>query len=144
MSLASEPLRRAVVQRAGERCEYCLLTSRFQVGGFELDHILPLSRGGPTALANLAFACPVCNSRKLNHLDGMDPATGEAVPLFHPRLNTWHDHFQWSVDAPFQIIGLTPCGRATVHRLALNDPEMVRLRQLYAELGSDCTQTDFE
>ena len=57
MSLVPEPLRRAVVQRAGERCKYCLLTSRFQVGGFELDHILPLSRGGPTALENLAFAC---------------------------------------------------------------------------------------
>lgn len=144
MNLASESLRSAVIQRAGERCEYCLLTSRIQVGGFELDHIHPLSRGGPTTLDNLAFACPVCNGCKLNHVDGQDSLTGEVVPLFSPRTQSWHDHFQWSVDAPFEIIGKTPCGRATVQRLALNDSEMLRLRMLYAELGFDCTKTDFE
>lgn len=144
MSLVPESLRRAIIQRAGERCEYCLLTSRFQVGGFELDHIQPLSRDGPTTLDNLAFACPVCNGSKLNHVDGRDPATGEAVALFHPRSQNWHDHFQWSVDAPFEIVGKTPCGRATIERLALNDSEMLRLRTLYAELGFDCTKSDFE
>lgn len=144
MSLASESLRNAVIQRAGERCEYCLLTSRFQVGGFELDHVHPVSRGGPTSLDNLAFACPVCNGHKLNHLDGRDSITGEAVALFNPRTQSWHDHFQWSVDSPFEIIGKSPCGRATVQRLELNDPEMVRLRTLYAELGFDCTKFDFE
>ena len=91
MSLASESLRNAVIQRAGERCEYCLLTSRFQVGGFELDHIHPVSRSGPTNFDNLAFACPVCNGRKLNHVDGLDSITGEVVPLFNPRTQSWHD-----------------------------------------------------
>ena len=144
MSLASESVRSAVIQRAGERCEYCLLTSRFQVGGFELDHIHPVSRGGLTALDNLAFACPVCNGCKLNHVDGRDSITSEVVPLFNPRTQSWHDHFQWSVDVPFEILGKTPCGRATVQRLVLNDSEMLRLRMLYAELGFDCTKTDFE
>lgn len=144
MSLVSAALRRTVIQRAGERCEYCLLTSRFQVGGFEVDHILPLSRGGPTSPENLAFACPVCNGRKLNHVDGTDLIIGEAVTLFHPRTQNWHDHFQWSVDSPFEIVGLTSGGRATIHRLALNDPELVRLRSLYAELGFDGTRSDFE
>jgi hypothetical protein len=94
VSLASESLRSTVIQRAGERCEYCLLTSRFQVGGFELDHIHPVTRGGPTNLDNLAFACPVCNGRKLHHIDGPDATTGEVVPLFNPRTQSWHDHFQ--------------------------------------------------
>jgi len=144
VSAVSESLRRAVVERAGERCEYCLLTSRFQVGGFELDHIQPVSRGGNSSLENLAFACPVCNVHKLNHLDGFDTTTGEVAPLFHPRQLAWHDHFQWSIDSPFEIVGLTPSGRATVQRLHLNDPEMIRLRTLYAELGFDCTRADFE
>ena len=144
MSLALDALRTAVIRRAGERCEYCLLTSRFQVGGFELDHIHPLSGGGPTTLDNLAFACPVCNGCKLNHLEGLDSITGEAVPLFNPRAQSWHDHFQWSLDSQFEIVAKTPCGRATIQRLALNDPEMVRLRTLYAELGFDCTKTDFD
>jgi hypothetical protein len=143
VSPASDSIRTAVIQRAQERCEYCLLSSRFQVGGFELDHIHPISRGGPTTLENLAFACPVCNGSKLNHIDGQDTVTGEVVSLFNPRVQNWHDHFQWSVDAPFEILGKTSCGRATVARLALNDPEMVRLRTLYAELGFDCTKTDF-
>ena len=121
-----------------------MLTSRFQVGGFELDHIHPASRGGDTSLDNLAFACPVCNGRKLNHVDGEDSVTGAFVPLFHPRTQNWHDHFQWSIDSPFVIVGKTPCGRATVSRLALNDPDMLRLRTLYAELGFDCTKTEFE
>lgn len=66
------------------------------------------------------------------------------MPLFNPRTQGWHDHFQWSVDTPFEIIGKIPCGRATVQRLALNDSEMLRLRMLYAELGFGCTKTDFE
>ena len=144
MSLASESLRIAIIQRANGRCEYCLLTSRFQVGGFELDHVHPISRGGPTTLENLAFACPVCNGSKWNHIVGLDSNTNEVVPLFNPRSQNWHDHFQWSVDSPFEIVSQTPCGRATVQRLALNDPEMVRLRALYAELGFDCTKSDFE
>jgi hypothetical protein len=144
VSLAAESLRSAVIQRAGERCEYCLLTSRFQVGGFELDHIVPVSRGGPTILDNLAFACPVCNGCKLNHVDGLDSVTAEVLPLFNPRTQNWHDHFQWSVDSPFEITGKTSSGRATVQRLALNDSEMLRLRTLYAELGFDCTKTEFE
>ena len=144
MSLASESLRQAVRQRAVERSEYCLLSSRFQVGGFELDHIHPVSRGGPTTLENLALACPVCNGSKLHHIVGQDSITGEAVPLFNPRTQNWHDHFQWSVDVPFEIVGKTSCGRATLQRLALNDSEMVRLRTLYAELGFDCRKSDFE
>ena len=46
------------------------------------------------------------------------------MPLFNPRTPSWHEHFQWSVDAPFEIIGKTPCGRATVQRLALNDSDI--------------------
>lgn len=144
MSAVSEALREAVVERTDAHCEYCLLTSRFQVGGFEIDHIQPVSSGGPTTESNLAFACPVCNGRKLHHVDGLDPLTKQREPLFHPRTQIWHDHFQWSVDVPFLLTGKTACGRATIQRLDLNDSEMLRLRALYAELGYDCTKTDFE
>src|SRR5215471_13069820 len=58
MSELSGPLREAVVQRADNRCEYCQLPAQLQVGGFEVDHILPRSRGGQTELTNLALACP--------------------------------------------------------------------------------------
>jgi len=58
MSALSEPLRDVVVRRAGNRCEYCQLPAYLQVGGFEVDHILPRSRGGQVDLANMALACP--------------------------------------------------------------------------------------
>jgi hypothetical protein len=36
------------------------------------------------------------------------------------------------------IVGKTACGRATINRLDLNHPELLRLRSLLAELGYDC------
>lgn len=58
MSEASGTLRDAVIERSGNRCEYCQLPAQLQVGGFEIDHIEPRSRGGQTILSNLALACP--------------------------------------------------------------------------------------
>ena len=73
MSMPSNLLRDAVVRRARNRCEYCQLPAHLQVGGFEVDHILPRSRGGQTDLANVALACPHCNARKWAYIDGEDP-----------------------------------------------------------------------
>ena len=132
MTTISRELREAVVTRAGRRCEYCRLPDRLQAGGFELDHILPTSRGGPISLDNLAYACPHCNDRKWAHVDAADPVTNETVPLFHPRNHPWEDHFGWSPATPFEIVGKTPTGRATVSRLQLNHPELLPDRQNHA------------
>jgi 5-methylcytosine-specific restriction endonuclease McrA len=64
MSAPGDSLRDAVVRRAGNRCEYCQLPAQLQVGGFEVDHILPRSQGGQTEMANVALACPHCNAHK--------------------------------------------------------------------------------
>ena len=94
MSAPGDPLRDAVVRRAGNRCEYCQLPAHLQVGGFEIDHILPRSRGGPTEITNTALACPHCNARKWAHIDGEDPVSGQRVTLFNPRTQQWEEHFQ--------------------------------------------------
>ena len=135
MNALSTPLRDAVGSRAGYRCEYCQLPAQLQVGGFELDHILPRSRGGLTDMANLAFACPHCNARKWAHLDGEDPVSGQVVALFNPRTQRWADHFQWSAQRPGEIEGITAHGRVTVVRLQMNHPALVSIRCLLAELG---------
>ena len=70
MSNVSEQLRDAVVRQASNRCEYCQLPAQFQISGFEIDHILPRSRGGQTELFNLALACPHCNAHKGAHTHG--------------------------------------------------------------------------
>jgi len=62
------------------------------------------------------------------------PATGAEVPLFHPRRQVWRDHFTWSQDGA-QVIGLTPCGRATIEALHLNHPLIVVARSIWVRAG---------
>jgi 5-methylcytosine-specific restriction endonuclease McrA len=100
MSTLSNPIRDEVVRRAGNRCESCQLPAQLQIGGFQVDHILPRSRGGQTDVANLALACPHGNARKWAYIDGEDPVSGQAVARFNPRTQAWADHFQWSEQPP--------------------------------------------
>jgi hypothetical protein len=46
----------------------------------------------------------------------------------------WGAHFEWSADHPGVLVGKTPIGRATITALRINDPDMVGLRVLLAEL----------
>jgi hypothetical protein len=131
----SRETREAVAARAERRCEYCHLPDRLQAGGFELDHIVPASRGGLTSWDNLAYACPHCNDRKWAHVHGRDPVTNQPVILYDPRKDCWEDHFEWSRARPFEIVGKTPSGRATIARLQLNHPELLEIRRELARLG---------
>jgi hypothetical protein len=125
----------SIVRRAGNRCEYGQLPAQFQVGGLEVDHILPRSRGGQTDMANVALACPHCNARTWAHIDGEDRTSGQRVALFHPRTQRWEEHFQWSAQHPFEIVGISVYGRATVARWQMNHPDLVSIRRLLAGLG---------
>lgn len=52
-------LRTAVLERDGFRCRHCGAEDRLTI-----DHVHPLSLGGPTELDNLQTLCRPCNSRK--------------------------------------------------------------------------------
>ena len=65
MSAISIRLRRRVVFRAGDRCEYCQLAQEGQEATFHIDHIMPVTAGGPTVLENLALACVSCSNASL-------------------------------------------------------------------------------
>ena len=135
MSVFSERVRSEVIARAGSRCEYCLLPTHGQAARFPIDHVIPRIDGGVTDLSNLALACSRCNGAKWKHTHGIDLMTGESAPLFNPRVSTWTQHFRWSEEDPSLIIGITACGRGTVNRLRLNDPDLVLIRRLLIELG---------
>jgi|SRR5450755_510649 5-methylcytosine-specific restriction endonuclease McrA len=62
----SARFRRIVIERAGHRCAYCGV--RLTDNRFEVDHIVPISRGGRGNLANLAAACHDCNWSKFDYL----------------------------------------------------------------------------
>jgi 5-methylcytosine-specific restriction endonuclease McrA len=46
MSTISEAVREQVRQRAGDRCEYCLSPQALVMGRLQVDHVLPLAKGG--------------------------------------------------------------------------------------------------
>src|SRR5947208_1306313 len=96
MTLVSASLRDEVVRRAAGRCEYCRLSQQTQVATFPVDHVLPVTEGGETVLANLALACPRCNAAKWKHVTADDPVSAATVLLFDPRTQVWEDHFRWS------------------------------------------------
>ena len=125
-------LRRLVVSRAGDRCEYCRLAQKGQEATFHIDHILPKVAGGPTAAANLALACVSCSLRKEARRSAIEPNTNRRVAVFHPRRQGWRDHFRWE---GFRIVGLTPTGRATVAALQMNRPLILAIRQEEAARG---------
>jgi 5-methylcytosine-specific restriction endonuclease McrA len=62
----SQSLRRVVAERAGFRCEYCLMPEVELFAGCEVDHIISRKHGGLTDSANPALSCERCNRAKGN------------------------------------------------------------------------------
>ena len=114
-----------VRRRADNRCEYCLLRQEHSDLTHHIEHIVAKQHGGRDDIENLALACHRCNLRKGPNLTGVDPGSGELVPLFHPRRDQWAEHFLFR---GVRIEGITAAGRATVHVLAMNDARRLDLR----------------
>jgi hypothetical protein len=125
----SKALKQQVNDLSGGCCEYCQSQRRFSPSSFEIEHIIPMSRGGLDRLDNFALSCGQCNSHKSNKIIAIDPASGQAVSLFHPRQMDWADHFLWSDDT-LEILGITAIGRATIALLQTNRESVVNLRRI--------------
>lgn len=112
-----------VRRRAGHRCEYCLIPQALFRRPFHIEHIIAKQHGGTTDLDNLALACWQCNLKKGPNLTGIDPESGEVTRLFHPRNDTWTEHFAFreAKSGRIEILGLTPVGRATARLLDMNE-----------------------
>ncbi len=122
----SAALRREVRERAGERCEYCLLAESEAFFPHEPDHLTALKHGGATTSSNLALACFDCNRFKGSDIASVDTVTGELIALFNPRIQQWSDHFEISGGA---IIPLTSVGRVTEKLLRFNLSSRVEVRE---------------
>jgi len=128
-------LERRIRSTARNRCGYCLSPQHLVMARLEIEHIVPLSKGGSNEESNLWLACPICNRHKSDKTTGIDPETGEVVSLFNPRTQVWSDHFRWSEDGIF-IVGKTLTGRATVTVLQLsNDPDALIVRSYWVMAG---------
>jgi hypothetical protein len=132
MSEVPIALRRIVIHRAANICEYCGLSQEGQEATFHIDHVMPRMAGGETRVENLALACVSCSLRKAARQTAVDPHSGQDVPLYNPRRDDWQTHFQWD---GVSLIGLTAIGRATIAALHMNRPLILAIRQEEAALG---------
>ena len=122
-----------IAARAENRCEYCRAPEYVFNFPFEVEHIVPVSRGGLDEPSNLALACRSCNLCKSNFTSGIDPATELETPLFNPRQDRWSEHFDLDPNAG-KILGKTAVGRATIQRLRMNSSAQVNARKVWIQL----------
>ncbi len=119
-------LRAFVSRRAHQCCEYCRFPAELSAFPHQIDHIIPEKHGGQSQRSNLALSCLYYNGYKGPNLAGIDPRTGEISRLFHPRRDTWSEHFRWH---GARLVGLTVIARSTIHVLRINEPDLVAVRR---------------
>jgi hypothetical protein len=119
-------MQQQVRERAGSICEYCHLPEALTTLPFQIDHIIAEKHGGLSSLENLAYCCLPCNACKGPNIAGIHRETQEIVRLFHPRQDTWQEHFAW---AGPQLLGHTAIGHVTIAVLAINAPYRLEFRQ---------------
>src|SRR5664279_1926072 len=73
--------RHNIYMRDGNRCQYC--GKRFSTSDLSLDHVIPLSRGGPSNWDNIVCACLLGNAVALLHVAGKAGAD-DVVPVRRP------------------------------------------------------------
>lgn len=130
----SDTTRQKIRQQANNRCGYCQTHQDHIPWVLEIEHLVPVAKGGSDEEENLWLACHSCNIFKGAKTEATDPLTGMQVPLFNPRFQEWRSHFRWGMDGAF-IEGLTACGRATVIALNLNNLVAVTVRRNWILAG---------
>lgn len=127
-----EDVRQLVAERAGYRCEYCLIPESLSFIPHQIDHIIALKHGGISTLDNLAYACAICNKRKGSDVSSFDQDSDRVVPLFNPRRDAWQKHFKLDNAV---IVPTSAIGRVTVQLLQLNRPQLLAERHSLLKLG---------
>lgn len=128
-------IERTIRLRARNRCGYCLSPQHLVMARLEIEHIIPLSKGGSSSIDNLWLACPICNRHKADQIEGFDLLTSKWAPLFNPRFQSWWEHFRWG-DGGLKIVGLSTIGRATVAALRLSDDvDALMVRSYWIQAG---------
>lgn len=134
MSKISKDLDKEVREASKNRCGYCLTPQILTSHKLEIQHIYPTSKGGNSEKENLCLACRHCNLHKSSKIYGFDAVSAKRVRLFNPNRQEWTEHFVWNKDKTM-IIGKTPCGRATVYALKLNDDLQTNARKVWKLTG---------
>lgn len=134
MSKISKDLDQEIREATKNRCGYCLTPQSLTSHKLEIEHIFPISKGGTSEKENLWLACRHCNLHKSSKIYGFDAVSAKRVRLFNPNLQTWSEHFIWNKEKT-TIIGKTPCGRATIYALKMNDDLQTNARKVWKLTG---------
>ncbi len=134
MSKISKDLDTEVREASKHRCAYCLTPQSLTSHKLEIEHIYPISKGGASEKFNLCLACRHCNLHKSAKIFGFDVVSAKKVKLFNPNRQKWTEHFGWD-KAKTSIIGKTPCGRATIYALKMNDDLQKNARKVWKLTG---------
>jgi hypothetical protein len=134
MAKIKKDLDASIRREAKNRCGYCLNPQELLPYKLEIEHIFPKSLGGKSTEENLWLACRECNAHKAAKTKAIDNLTGKTVKLFNPRKQKWREHLGFSEDNS-QIIGKTPCGRATVESLQINNFYQTTARSIWVEMN---------
>lgn len=68
--LMTPALRQAVMTRDNYTCQICGKYMPDGVG-LQIDHIVPVSKGGKSVMSNLQVLCSKCNGQKKNKINSM-------------------------------------------------------------------------
>ena len=88
--------RKNIFFRDKNRCQYC--GGRFSTTELNLDHVVPLSRGGKSVWENVVCCCVRCNSRKgglLPNQAGMQLIRVPLRPRWHPFVKLSFSHSRY-------------------------------------------------
>ena len=88
--------RKNIFFRDKNRCQYC--GGRFSTSDLNLDHVVPLSRGGKSNWENVVCCCVRCNSRKggvLPNQAGMQLIRVPLRPRWHPFVKLSFSHSRY-------------------------------------------------
>jgi len=83
--------RKNIFFRDKNRCQYC--GGRFSTNDLNLDHVIPLSRGGKSNWDNVVCCCVRCNSRK----GGLLPNEARMQLIKLPVRPRWHPFVKLSL-----------------------------------------------
>lgn len=134
MSKISKDLDLEIREASKNRCGYCLSPQSLTSHKLEIEHIYLISKGGNSKKENLCLACRHCNLHKSAKIFGFDVVSAKKVKLFNPKRQIWTEHFGWDREKT-SIIGKTPCGRATIYALKLNDDLQTNARKVWKLTG---------
>lgn len=137
MSYVSAGLRRQVVTRADNMCEYCVIHEDDTFFGCEVDHIISQKHGGPTQADNLAYACMICNRNKGSDVGSIVPPLSSGVfsRFFNPRIDAWSEQFALDESDGITIRPLTGAGVVTARIFGFNSSERLLERQALRDVG---------